>query len=291
MWLRRLPPVLVTVLTVSKLLPDTPESAYEEFPPNSNLNQKGTGRPSQDTYRTRSPDNFNASNRLGQAAGGAPRAPERRATPEQTYGRRSEENKPFARQPSQASRGDDGESMYSAPRRRPSNDPDSQYARKTAEVIPPGPSSATSGVVIPNKSTIAEEEIQVPYGRDSGTRESNIRDSVVTDGSGGNDEIATAVKAPTGLAALGSSGPPAWDKSPLTPLQGGLSALAANFDKRNERNESALDDDDDDLRTAAFDTSTIGGRARSASGSSSATRKIPETRGVSRASRNSCVSD
>lgn len=28
------------------------------------------------------------------------------------------------------------------------------------------PSTATSGVVIPNKSTIAEEEIQVPYGRD-----------------------------------------------------------------------------------------------------------------------------
>ena len=169
--------------------------------------------------------------------------------------------------------------MYSGPRRRPSNDPDSQYARKPVEAVPPGPSSATSGVVIPNKSTIAEEEIQVPYGRDSSTRESNIRDSIVTDGSG-NDDISNAVKLPTGLAALGSSGPPAWDKSPLTPLQGGLSALAAGFDKRNE---SALDDDDDDVRTANFETSTVGGRARSASGSSSATRKMPEARGVSHA--------
>ncbi|KIM23027.1 hypothetical protein M408DRAFT_11773 [Serendipita vermifera MAFF 305830] len=165
--------------------------------------------------------------------------------------------------------------MYSAPRRRPSNDPDSQYARKPVEAVPPGPSSATSGMVIPNKSTIAEEEIQVPYGRDSGTRESNIRDSVVTDGSG-NDAIASPVKAPTGLAAFGSSGPPAWDKSPITPLQGGLNALAANFDKRNE---SALDDDDDDIRTANFDSSTVGGRARSASGGSNSTRKMADTRG------------
>jgi protein SPA2 len=29
-----------------------------------------------------------------------------------------------------------------------------------------GPSSATTGVIIPNKSTIAEEEIEVPFGRD-----------------------------------------------------------------------------------------------------------------------------
>jgi hypothetical protein len=177
--------------------------------------------------------------------------------------------------------------VYSAPRRRPSNDPDSQFARKQADV-PPGPSSATSGVVIPNKSTIAEEEIQVPYGRDSQTRESDIRDSIVTDVSGA-DQIRGAVSKgvpPTGLDALGSASPPAWDKSPMTPLQGGLSALAAGF-----KSDSALDDDDDDMRSGLFESSTVGGRGRSGSGSSNATRKMPDARGVSGSSLKLNVAD
>lgn len=206
----------------------------------------------------------------------------RRPTPDQPFGRRSEENRPFGRQPSQASRGDrgdDGESMYSAARRRPSTDTDGQgqYARKAMEPLPPGPSSATSDVVIPNKSTIAEEEIQVPYGRDSDARDSNIRDSVVTEGSGNSDSNRTPLEpgagAGGGLAAISNS---KWDKSPITPLQGGLNALAANF---NPRNEPPLSDDEES-RNDIFDNSTIGGRARSASGSSSATRKKPEPRGV-----------
>lgn len=63
----------------------------------------------------------------------------------------------------------------------------------------------------------------------------------------------------------------------MTPLQGGLNALAAGF-----KNDSALDDDDDDdMRSRLFETSTVGGRVRSGSGSSNATRKMPDTRGVS----------
>lgn len=221
-----------------------------------------TRRPSEDNYR------------------GGPAF--RRPTPDQPFGRRSEENRPFGRQPSQVSRDrdDDGQSTYSAARRRPSTDTDGpgQYARKPLEPIPPGPSSATSDVVIPNKSTIAEEEIQVPYGRDSRARDSDIRDSVVTENSGNRDSTGTppdtGAGAGGGLAAIDNS---KWDKSPITPLQGGLSALAAGL---NARNGSALSDDEES-RNDLFDNSTIGGRARSASGSSSATRKRMETRGVS----------
>jgi protein SPA2 len=255
-----------------QLLPDTPESSYEEFPDKPDLNKKdraqpnfsaANGRPSQENYRI----------------GGQARGPERRPTPEQQYGRRSEDNRPFGRAPSQASRVDDGESVYSGPRGRPSNDTEGQYPRKASDAVPPGPSSATAGMVIPNKSTIAEEEIQVPYGRDdsdSRPRDSDIRDSVVTDISGGAD----VAKPSGGLNALASATTSKWDTSPNTPqLQGGLSALAAGFDKRNE---PALSDDDD-LKTDFFENSTVGGRARSASGGSNPARRMPESRGVSAA--------
>lgn len=251
-----------------ELLPDTPESSYEEFSGKQDVgkndrnqpNQSApNGRPSQENYRPGAQQ---------------PRGPERRPTPEQQYGRRSEENRPFGRAPSQVSRGDDGESMYSGARRRPSNETDGQFARKPIEPLPPGPSSATAGMVIPNKSTIVEEEIQVPYGRDdsdSRPRDSDIRDSVVTDVSGGAD----LGKPSNALSALASAATPKWDISPNTPqLQGGLSALAAGFDKRNE---SALSDDDE-VKTDFFENSTIGGRARSASGGSTG-RGVPASRG------------
>jgi hypothetical protein len=132
-------------------------------------------------------------------------------------------------------------------------------------------------MVIPNKSTIAEEEIQVPYGRDdsdSRPRDSDIRDSVVTDLSGGAD-LAKPSGRPNALASANTS---KWDTSPNTPqLQGGLNALAAGFDKRNE---SALSDDED-MKTDFFENSTVGGRARSASGGSNPARRMPEPRGVS----------
>lgn len=245
----------LTTCPYLQLLPDTPESAYEEFPNKTELNKNERIQPNPPAGRP------------GQAPGAASRGPE-------PYGRRSEDNRPFGRQPSQASRNGDGDSMYSGPRRRPSNDTDGSYARKPLDPVPPGPATATSGVVIPNKSTIAEEEIQVPYGRDdsdSRPRDSDIRDSVVTDNSG-NAEVVTALKGGAPLSSSSSK----WDKSPATtPLQGGLSALAAGFDKRNE---SALSDEDD-LKTDFFDNSTVAGRPRSASGSSAAGRRLPD-RGV-----------
>lgn len=272
-----------------EIQPDTPESNYDDYGGEKAV----SGRPvPQDGYRTRSPDNSNnMSNgigRLGQAR--ADLGPARRTTPDQTYGRRSEDNRPFGRQPSQASRNgagnDDGESTYSASRRRPSNGSEAQYARKMPDSVPPGPSTATSGMVIPNKSTIAEEEIQVPYGRDSrAPRESDIRDSVASDlsadiklddtppppmqrkGSGGNNLAAST-------AGLDES---KWGSSPVTPLQGGLSALAAGLGKN--RNRSPPSDEDD--RTDFFDTSTVGGRARSGSGGSNTARR-PTFGGVDR---------
>ncbi|KAG8829878.1 component of the polarisome [Serendipita sp. 399] len=255
--------------------PDTPDSVYEEFPAESKPNQGMSG-----PGRTRSPEQMSngPSSRLGQPNGGN-KGPDRRPTPDQSYGRRSEENRPFGRQPSQASRDNDGESVYSSGRRRPSNATETQYARKMQEQVPPGPSSATAGMVIPNKSTIAEEEIQVPYGRDSRARDSDIRDSVVTDGST-DDSIPppppgrSAVKKDGGLSVTNN-----WDRSPASPLQGGggLSALAAGLKRNQQPVQPDLSDEDD--RTDFFETSTAGGRARSGSGSSNATRRKMEPRG------------
>lgn len=140
--------------------------------------------------------------------------------------------------------------------------------RKQPEPLPPAPSTATAGVVIPNKSTIAEEEIQVPYGRDP--RDSDIRDSVVTDitaeGVDDEDQRTPGVGA---LAALGKSG---WGgKPPVNANQGGLNG----FDKRAD---SPISDDEDSR--GYFDNSTTG-RGRSGSNSSNATnKKRPDMRGV-----------
>ncbi|KAG8788967.1 component of the polarisome [Serendipita sp. 397] len=263
----------------SEVPPDTPDSVYEEFPSDSKPSQPATSGPS----RTRSPEQMGGPGRMGQPNGmmstlnsnsNNNKGPDRRPTPEQPpYGRRSEENRAFGRQPSQASRDNDGESTYSGARRRPSNDTDTQYARKMQDQISPGPSSATAGVVIPNKSTIAEEEIQVPYGRDSRARDSDIRDSVVTDGSG--EENFPRRSPPKENLSVSNN----WDRSPSTPLQGGLSALAAGL-KRGQPQPQQLDLSDEDDRTEFFETSTVGGgRARSGSGSSNATRRKMETRG------------
>ncbi|KAG8814872.1 component of the polarisome [Serendipita sp. 401] len=182
----------------SEVPPDTPDSVYEEFPSDSKPSQPATSGPS----RTRSPEQMGGPGRMGQPNGmmstlnsnSNNKGPDRRPTPEQPpYGRRSEENRAFGRQPSQASRDNDGESTYSGARRRPSNDTDTQ--------------------------------------------------------------------------------------SPSTPLQGGLSALAAGL-KRGQPQPQQLDLSDEDDRTEFFETSTVGGgRARSGSGSSNATRRKMETRG------------
>ncbi|KAG8760943.1 component of the polarisome [Serendipita sp. 396] len=223
----------------SEVPPDTPDSVYEEFPSDSKPSQPATSGPS----RTRSPEQMGGPGRMGQPNGmmstlnsnSNNKGPDRRPTPEQPpYGRRSEENRAFGRQPSQASRDNDGESTYSGARRRPSNDTDTQYARKMQDQISPGPSSATAGVVIPNKSTIAEEEIQVPYGRDSRARDSDIRDSVVTDGSG--EENFPRRSPPKENLSVSNN----WDRSPSTPLQGGLSAITS-LQSKNATLQEELD--------------------------------------------------
>lgn len=82
--------------------------------------------------------------------------------------------------------------------------------------------------MIPNKSTIAEEEIQVPYGRDDGpdsVRNSDIRDSVASDDIDGPDEAPRV----GGLNAIGNK---KWN-SPIAPLQSRLSALGKKIGGAN----------------------------------------------------------
>lgn len=174
-------------------LPETPESTYDEDLPSPDYSEESPIRPS---------------------------------------GSRPSLEKPLANQ-SGPSRGysirqsslDDGSTYTpSSNGRRPSNADNNPFgfsslARKASENAP-APSTATSGVVIPNKSTIAEEEIQVPYGRDDGPdsmRNSEARDSVASDDVNGPAESPSV----GGLNAIGNS---KWN-TPVAPLQSGLSAL------------------------------------------------------------------
>lgn len=122
----------------------------------------------------------------------------------------------------------------------------SSLARKASESAP-APSTATSGVVIPNKSTITEEEIKVPYGRDDGpdsTRNSEVRDSDASDDTNGVDETPPV----GGLNAIGNS---KWNP-PIAPLQSGLSALGKKMGGANS--------DDDDGRNRSTSNATLKGR-------------------------------
>ncbi|KAJ1306218.1 hypothetical protein OPQ81_010926 [Rhizoctonia solani] len=81
------------------------------------------------------------------------------------------------RRPSQDDFGVRRRPSQDEPRRRPSTDQvpyrrpsqDSQIGRRPSQDKPSG--MASSSFVTPNKSTIAEEEIQVPYGRDEGSED------------------------------------------------------------------------------------------------------------------------
>ncbi|KDQ11966.1 hypothetical protein BOTBODRAFT_113544 [Botryobasidium botryosum FD-172 SS1] len=84
----------------------------------------------------------------------------RRTTPEnpQPY--------PMTRRPSQESSPGSGLAYN---RRRPSQDTTTSYSfnrRPSQDTNAYSPTTATTGVIIPNKSTIAEEDIQVPFGRE-----------------------------------------------------------------------------------------------------------------------------
>lgn len=206
-----------------QILPDTPGSTYDEDLPSPDYSEVATVRPAD-------------------AGGGRPSL-------ENPFDRRSNESGPSrgypTRQPST-----DNESAYvpSSNGRRTSNADTNPFglsslARKASESAP-APSTATSGVVIPNKSTIAEEEIQVPYGRDDGPdsmRNSEVRDSVTSDDFNGPDEAPSI----GGLNAIGNN---KWN-SPIAPLQSGLSALGKKIGGANS-------DDDGRNRSASNATST-----------------------------------
>lgn len=213
-----------------QILPDTPGSAYDEDPPSPDYNEAsavrpvgvGGGRPSLENPFDDPPTNVSG--------------------PSRGY---------TTRQPSL-----ENESAYapSSTGRRPSNADANPYSlsslsRKAPESAP-APSTATSGVVIPNKSTIAEEDIQVPYGRDDGPdsmRNSEVRDSVASDDTAGPDE-----RPPVGgLNAIGNG---KWNakNSPSTPLQGGLNALGKKI--------GGVSSDDDDSRNRSTSNATSKGR-------------------------------
>ena len=209
-------------------LPDTPGSTYDEELPSPDYNEGALVRPA--------------------GPGGS------RPSLENPFDRLVNESGPSRgfsiRQPSL-----DGGSTYtpSSNGRRPSNADTNPFnlsslARKVSESVP-APSTATSGVVIPNKSTITEEEIQVPYGRDDGPdsmRNSEVRDSVVGYDINGPDEAPSV----GGLNAIGNS---KWNaKNTIAPLQSGLSALGKKL--------GGADGDDDDSRSRSISNATLKGR-------------------------------
>ncbi|KAG9088464.1 component of the polarisome [Ceratobasidium sp. 370] len=166
--------------------PDTPQSDYD--PPTPEL--VGGRAPMRQASRDQ---NFSAN--------GAGSGSDRRRPSQDDYGvrRRPSEDEPrrqrsVDRRPS----GDEG------PYRRPSQD--SQVTRRPSQDKPAG--TASSSYVTPNKSTIAEEVIQVPYGRDEGTEDEDEEDrDDVGHRPGSDDDPSRHSKKPSqgGLNALGFS--------------------------------------------------------------------------------------
>lgn len=94
--------------------------------------------------------------------------------------------------------------------------------------------TATSGLVIPNKSTIAEEEIRVPYGDDDGAMDDKYDDQEHSMEDADTDDHRTGFKSP--------SSPPV--------AIGGLNALTGLGSRSLDR---SLDSDDDAPRKSDSD--------------------------------------
>ncbi|CAE7230326.1 unnamed protein product [Rhizoctonia solani] len=122
-------------------VPDTPASEYD--PPTPEL--VGGRVPNRQSSRDQG---FST---------GAGSGSDRRRPSQDDYGHRRPSEDDNRRRPS----------VDQVPYRRPSQD--SQIGRRPSQDRPSG--MASSSFVTPNKSTIAEEDIQVPYGRDEGTED------------------------------------------------------------------------------------------------------------------------
>ncbi|KAG8752017.1 component of the polarisome, partial [Ceratobasidium sp. 423] len=108
------------------------------------------------------------------------------------------------------------------PYRRPSQD--SQIGRRPSQDKPSG--MASSSFVTPNKSTIAEEDIQVPYGRDEGTEDEDYDDDDSKRPLSGDRNGHTKKPSQGGLNALGFNllsapmSPTSDDGTPINGLNG-----------------------------------------------------------------------
>ncbi|KAG8701852.1 component of the polarisome [Ceratobasidium sp. 395] len=193
--------------------PDTPQSDYD--PPTPEL--VGGRAPMRQASRDQ-----------GVGAGaGAGSGSDRRRPSQDDYGvRRRPSEDETRRQPSvdairRRPSGDEG------PYRRPSQD--AQVGRRPSQDKPAG--TASSSYVTPNKSTIAEEVIQVPYGRDEGTEDEDEDDRNARRPSSDEDPSRHSKKpSQGGLNALGFS----LLSTPLSPtsddgaLPNGLNGRAAS---------------------------------------------------------------
>lgn len=184
----------------------TPESTYDDYPapdfPRQQAVPQNTRRPSQDTVspipqrrrpsedeygRPRDdlsgPDSSYSSSSRRKPSQDATNTFERRSRPSQdtTVGRRSED------------RVADREFLT----RRPSESVSVASDSTTSNM-----QSATSGMVIPNKSTIAEEEIEVPYGRQVRDSSSTAMDERDRSRERDTDGESSAMSPPMGLTGL-----------------------------------------------------------------------------------------
>ncbi|KAG1871839.1 hypothetical protein DFJ58DRAFT_713783 [Suillus subalutaceus] len=118
-----------------------------------------------------------------------------------------------------------------ASRRKASYDQGADFGRRPSASASIPDATATSGMVIPNKSTIAEEDIEVPYGREM--RESS----------------GTAIDTREGVRELDTTDGEHehWDQ------RGGLNGLSARL-----RNVHTEDDDAGDVRSDEYDKVSLG---------------------------------
>lgn len=164
-----------------EILPDVPDTPQSEYDP-----------PTPELVGGRGPNRQGSRDQSFSAGGGS--GSDRRKPSQDDYGSRRRPSEDESR------RQQSTDELY----RRPSQD--SQIGRRPSQDKPSG--MASSSYVTPNKSTIAEEEIQVPYGRDEGTEDEDYddRDDAIRR-LGSDDDRTTHVKKSSqgGLNALGFS--------------------------------------------------------------------------------------
>jgi len=211
--------------------PDDPFRNPPNSGPERRPSQDGERRPSLDDpldravpTRSLTGDSFNAATPNFRTPSPEPGIfAQRRPSSSSSYGGRQSERKPSQDYPSVP---------YQPPGRKSSGENQTPYGNSSSQ--------ATAGVIIPNKSTIAEEDIKVPFGRSGDEDESPTSSRV-----GSPDGMRVSLQSAGSNANGGPRSPDG--RSPLDRLgQGhtfGLNALGANLGSSPKSDEDEAGSD------------------------------------------------